>query len=141
MSILTDLYQQLFGKNHIQDGNVIDMAEHGRVGGVSTGQAFKHTAIIDTTSGDAVTVTNNKLDVNATVSIPDIATETTLDAINTKLGGLSSFTPAVYDYISLSYTGDDLTGVVFKIGGSGGTTVSTLTLAYAGGVLTSVTKT
>lgn len=37
-----------------------------------------------------------------------------------------------YDYVSLSYTGDNLTGVVFKIGGSGGTTVATLTLAYDG---------
>ena len=139
--IINDLYRKLFGREGTEKGTDIDMSEHGRVGGLSTGQAFKHTAIIDTTSGDAVTVTNNKLDVNATVSIPDIATETTLDAINTKLGGLSSFTPAVYDYISLTYTGDDLTGVVFKSGGSGGTTVSTLTLAYAGGVLTSVTKT
>ena len=38
---LVDLYQQLFGKNHITDGDVISMAEHGRVGGVSTGQGFK----------------------------------------------------------------------------------------------------
>jgi len=47
-----------------------------------------------------------------------------------------------YDYISLSYTGSNLTGVVFKTGGSGGTTVATLTLAYDGSNnLTSVTKT
>ena len=38
---LPDIYQALFGKNHIQDGSVIDLAEHGRVGGVSTGQGFK----------------------------------------------------------------------------------------------------
>jgi len=44
MTIITDLYQSLFGKNHIQDGNVIDMAEHGRMGGLSTGQAFKFTS-------------------------------------------------------------------------------------------------
>lgn len=42
MSTLTDLYQQLFGKNHIRDGSVIEMAEHGRAGGVSTGQGYKH---------------------------------------------------------------------------------------------------
>jgi hypothetical protein len=46
-----------------------------------------------------------------------------------------------YDYISLSYTGSNLTGVVYKIGGSGGTTVATLTLAYSGSTLTSVTRT
>ena len=45
-----------------------------------------------------------------------------------------------HDYIGLTYTGDNLTGVVYKDGGSGGTTVATLTLAYAGSQLTSVTK-
>ena len=45
-----------------------------------------------------------------------------------------------HDYIALSYTGDNLTGVVYKTGGSGGTTVATLILAYAGSQLTSVTK-
>ena len=46
-----------------------------------------------------------------------------------------------HDYIALSYTGSNLTGVVYKTGGSGGTTVATLTLAYDGNDnLTSVTK-
>ncbi len=45
-----------------------------------------------------------------------------------------------HDYIGLTYTGDNLTGVVYKDGGSGGTTVATLTLAYSGSQLTSVTK-
>ena len=46
-----------------------------------------------------------------------------------------------HDYISLSYTGSNLTGVVYKTGGSGGTTVATLTLAYDGSSnLISVTK-
>ena len=46
-----------------------------------------------------------------------------------------------HDYIALSYTGSNLTGVVYKTGGSGGTTVATLTLAYDGDSnLTSVTK-
>jgi hypothetical protein len=45
-----------------------------------------------------------------------------------------------HDYIALSYTGDNLTGVVYKTGGSGGTTVATLTLAYTGSQLISVTK-
>jgi len=44
MSITTvDTHKLLFGKKGIQDGNVIDMAEHGRAGGVSTGQPFKFT--------------------------------------------------------------------------------------------------
>lgn len=46
-----------------------------------------------------------------------------------------------HDYISLSYTGSNLTGVTYKTGGSGGTAVATLTLAYDGSSnLTSVTK-
>lgn len=46
-----------------------------------------------------------------------------------------------HDYIALSYTGSNLTGVVYKTGGSGGTTVATLTLAYDGSDnLISVTK-
>ncbi len=46
-----------------------------------------------------------------------------------------------HDYIALSYTGSNLTGVVYKMGGSGGTTVATLVLAYDGNNnLTSVTK-
>jgi hypothetical protein len=44
------------------------------------------------------------------------------------------------DYISLSYTSGNLTGVVYKSGGSSGTTVATLTLAYSGSDLISVTK-
>jgi len=53
----------------------------------------------------------------------------------------NALVPQSYDYISLSYTGTNLTGVVFKSGGSGGTVVATLTLAYSGSNLVSVTKT
>jgi hypothetical protein len=46
-----------------------------------------------------------------------------------------------HDYIDLSYTGSNLIGVVYKTGGSAGTTVATLTLAYDGNDnLISVTK-
>lgn len=71
----------------------------------------------------------------------NVATETTAGNINTELQVLNSLVPSKFDYIALSYTGSDLTGVVFKSGGSGGATVSTLTLAYDGSSnLTSVTK-
>jgi len=52
----------------------------------------------------------------------------------------NSLVPEIYDYISLSYTGDNLTTVIYKLGGSGGTIVATLTLGYSGSTLTSVTK-
>lgn len=44
---LSDLYGQLFGKSSIQDGDVISMAEHGRIGGISTGQGFKYVGILN----------------------------------------------------------------------------------------------
>jgi len=59
-----------------------------------------------------------------------------------RLNFLSGLVPHAHDYISLSYTGTNLTGVVYKTGGSGGTTVATLTLGYDGSdKLISVTKT
>jgi hypothetical protein len=45
-----------------------------------------------------------------------------------------------HDFIQLSYTGDDMTGVIYKTGGSGGTTVATLALTYDAGVLQTITK-
>lgn len=59
---VTDLYKQLFGRKGIQDGNVIEMSEHGRAGGVSTGQGFKNVAIV----GESVRVVNNSGDANIT---------------------------------------------------------------------------
>lgn len=38
---IIDIYKNLFGRKGIADGNVIDMAEHGRAGGISTGDPFK----------------------------------------------------------------------------------------------------
>lgn len=70
---------------------------------------------------------------NTSEVLIDPATEGTLKNI---LG----FQIPLYDYIALSYTGSNLTGVVYKTGGSGGTTVATLTLGYDGNDnLTSVT--
>lgn len=40
----------------------------------------------------------------------------------------------------MTYSGTDLTGVTYKVGGASGTTVATLTLAYSGGLLSSVSK-
>ncbi len=38
-----------------------------------------------------------------------------------------------HDYVSLSYTGTNVTGITYKEGGSGGITVATLALTYDGG--------
>ena len=44
---ITDLYRQLFGRSGTTKGSDIDMSEHGRAGGVSTGQGFKFTKNAD----------------------------------------------------------------------------------------------
>jgi len=51
---IIDVYQNLFGKDHIRDGDVISMAEHGRVGGTSVGQGFKFYKDVD--QGTKITV-------------------------------------------------------------------------------------
>jgi hypothetical protein len=80
----------------------------------------------------------NTVDVNLPTGASTSAKQ---DTTNAYLLALNSLVPSQYDYISLTYTGANVTTVVYKLGGSGGTTVSTLTLTYNGSDdLTSVTK-
>ena len=70
------------------------------------------------------------------------STEAKQDDIITELKVVNSLVPSKYDFISLSYTGSNLTGVIFKTGGVDGDIVSTLALTYDDSDnLTSVTKT
>ena len=43
---------------------------------------------------------------------------------------VNTLIPAEFDYVSLSPTGTNPTTITYKTGGSGGTTVATLTLTY-----------
>lgn len=52
-----------------------------------------------------------------------------------------SLVPYAFDFIDCGYTGDDLTQVVYKTGGSGGSTVATLTIAYSGSKIDTITRT
>lgn len=45
-----------------------------------------------------------------------------------------------HDYVEMVYSGSTMTGVIYKTGGSGGTTVATLALTYSGTTLISITK-
>lgn len=45
-----------------------------------------------------------------------------------------------HDHIALSYTSGNLTGVTYRKGGAGGAIVASLTLAYSGSDLISVTR-
>ncbi len=87
----------------------------------------------------------SSLSPHVTVDASDLpsgaATEAKQDDIITQLTVINSLVPSVYDYVSLGYTGSNLTTVIFKSGGAGGSAVSTLTLAYTGSQLDSVTKT
>lgn len=98
--------------------------------------------IKDATSDTRATVGANGLyvDVRASALPTGAATSDNQVLELAQLQTLNALVPSIYDYISLSYTGSNLTGVVFKTGGSGGTTVSTLTLGYSGSDLVSVTK-
>lgn len=55
---------------------------------------------------------------------------------------LRSFSIPTHDYLAASYTGDNLTTLVFKNGGANGSTAATLSLTYdANGNLSTITKT
>ena len=59
---------------------------------------------------------------------------------------LNRLVPVAYDYIELTYAAapnqDDITGVVYKTGGAGGTTVATLAITYnANRNISTVTRT
>jgi hypothetical protein len=57
------------------------------------------------------------------------------------LATTEGFSVPAYDHISLTYSDTTLTGVVYKTGGAGGTTLATLALVYdESNNLTSVTK-
>ena len=66
MVTITDLYKLLFGRKGIGGGNVIDMAEHGRQGGLSTGQPFKFTDGLDY----AIKITEDGTDTYIAYAIP-----------------------------------------------------------------------
>lgn len=85
---------------------------------------------------EAITITDGTTGAEVHVS-----TEPTQELVLDNLVALNSLAPTRYDYIELEYTGQNVTTVVYKLGGAGGSVVSTLTLAYSGDLLVSVTKT
>lgn len=96
------------------------------------------------------------LDVSA-ASLPlpsGAATESTLGGVLTtaafqaripssvsgRLPIIGSLGIPAHDYVGISYTGDRVDAYTYKSGGSGGTTVATVTLGYTGDNVTSITK-
>ena len=78
------------------------------------------------------TVSNSAASVN-----PDIPVATVVRSGNVYQEIVSGIANQPHDEIALSYTGTNLTGVVYKLGG---VTVATLTLGYTGSNLTSVVR-
>ena len=111
----------------------------------------EHEKFVEDSSGDVAVrtkTTESALPSGAATSAKQDTIITDLENILTEqenttdeLDILNSLVPSLYDFISFSYDGDNVTGIVFKSGGSGGTTISTLTLAYSGSNIVSVTKT
>lgn len=70
-----------------------------------------------------------------------------LDLTATTIAALNGLVPVAYDYIALTYVAagngaGEIETVTFKTGGSSGTTVATLTIAYnSSNDITSVTRT
>lgn len=88
---------------------------------------------------------NNLLNAAKTVINP--ATEDKQDEVVAALGNLVGFEIGAYDFLALTYVAagngaGEIETVVYKTGGSGGTTVATLVLAYNSiNEISSVTKT
>lgn len=129
---------------HKEDDNFAVGADYGiPIMGLADGSPQKWEYMrVDTISGDANTVPARG--VASTEGFNMVYNGSTWDRMRGTTDGLSvlsGLSVPKHDYVSLSYTGSNLTGVVYKTGGSGGTTVATLTLGYSGSTLTSVTKT
>jgi hypothetical protein len=90
---------------------------------VSDLERAEHLAYEDSKGVKRVSVFNNGVQTN-------VATEAKQDDIIAGLEGIAGLVTLAYDYINITYTGVNATTVVFKTGGSGGTTVATLTITY-----------
>lgn len=75
--------------------------------------------------GNVEDILNSSLAIE-TVMAADVA------AIKDDAASIAGLSIPEHDYMDLAYTGGNLTEVVYKQGGSTGTTVATLTLTYDG---------
>lgn len=117
-------------RNYVYDtGSMTWVAETQPSGGGSGGDASAANQVIGNASLSSI---DTKLTSQATAAKQD-----TLIA---GLQALNSLVPSVFDYIELAYTGSDLTEVIYRTGGSGGSIVSTLDLTYSDSVLQTVTR-
>lgn len=84
-------------------------------------------------------------DTIRSVSTPDVHSQTVVNPDGTNvLSGIAGFNIGEYDYVSMALSAGDTTETyTFKTGGSGGTTIATVTVVYTDSsreVLSSATK-
>ena len=88
---------------------------------------------------DGSVIVRLKLDANGKLELSTVPLPTGAATAAKQDDGLTQLTtisgklntiPADYDYISCGYTGSDITTIVYKTGGAGGTTVMTVDLTY-----------
>lgn len=110
--IINDLYKSLFGRKGIEDGNVIDMAEHGRAGGISTGNGFKtvrnveEKTLIDAVNSTTTYIGKAKTGTatsSASWQIKKISTSSTITTIN-YADGDDIYNNVWDDRLSLTYS-------------------------------------
>ena len=78
---------------------------------------------------------------SATDSVTVVQGTPAADTNSWPVRDLNKLVPKEYDYISVSYTANNITGVVYRQGGASGTIVATLTLTYTGNNISTVTRT
>jgi hypothetical protein len=115
------------GSKLVFDDQITPMRSSG--GGGGGGGSSIPQFLID---GDALRVTGD-----IEVDTAGLATDTKQDEQTDKLKSIAGFNVPEHDDIELSYTEGDLTGVVYKMGGS---TVGELQLSYTEGNLTRVQR-
>ena len=107
---MNDPYQNLTGKNHIKDASVLEMAEHGRAGGVSTGQGFKYVADVEnamkvTTSGSITYIGIAKVGSSEASAVWQCKKiDTTTGVVITWADGDSRFDNVASDLTALTYS-------------------------------------
>jgi len=115
-------------KNKIADKITIDLSEYQKPrNAIAVKLIATNGKEYNAGGGGGTSYGLSKEESQAIIDIPDI------------LENINGFNIPKHDYISLGYTGDNLTSVIYKLGGSGGTTVGTLILAYNVDKLTSIT--
>jgi hypothetical protein len=79
----------------------------------------------------AVRLSDGKSFYNAITSFTNAVTNIDTESIVTELQTINSLTPNSFDYIAVTYPTTDSEVYTYKKGGSGGTTMQTITVTYA----------